>query len=563
MPWHLRNSPGDGEPRGEESCVDLEFNGFLCFEYRVDGSTKRTFNALRARHDLKILTGDHTLTAVHIAQLLEVVSDKRPLKVLTLKSKGRPVLKSKSEYINPGVSDTKEAPDYSSTFFTSLVETWSSSKKVRDKRRRSDRMDEIKAIGEVLENGEYAVAVTGEALSAVELNYPRLYQTLCNRAVIFGRVKPLQKAAIVRTIRESGRGVLMCGDGLNDHPAFKASNVSVTVPSVSRIEKSTKLKKESEFWSDSLRKIRSTLPIVLRNPQKLLERKHMFECLEKISQNLAEDHDVNADAKASERSLPIGHFRCGKAGVEDVLKIIEVGRLETAALVYQFNLAVAYYGIGLLFSWVFMDLIEVFWLGSGQVMVHMVFTGLVQVYAAIKWFKRPPNGKEALAHPPPEAFISRRNLSFVFGLTALHMLYGFCVAAVMKTYCNVSRDEQVQRFTCEGNCNFADAAMFVSMSVGTFNVVMGLVPYRHVDPKPITRLRNVLLIWFTGFFVVRVILFKGISPLTEPPMYAWLKVIALAAIFSAATWGLRESFHALSGSKMFELASVARLLRVR
>ena len=560
----------NGDPDNKENYASLEFNGFICFQYRVHRSTIKTFDALRDMHDLKILTGDHTLTAIHVAQLLKVVSDKRPVRVLTLSSNGSPVLVTKSQYCSAKTSDRNKTTDYSSAFFKSLAESRGASKKARNKKHGTDGIDELELgeIREILENGRYAVAVTGEALSAVELNYPCLYRTLCNRAVIFGRAKPLQKASIVRTIRESGRGVLMCGDGLNDHPAFKAANVSVTVPSAQKAGKETKDKIESlsssieAFLSAGFKKASSTFEIVLKDPRKLLEKKRMYECLEEIAQRFAEDQDVNADAEDGEKSLPIGHFRCGPAGVKDVLKIIEVGRLETAALVYQFNLAVAYYGIGVFFAWTYPDLIRAFWLGSGNAMVNYVFQFLLQFYAAINWFKCPEYGKNVLASPPPDAFVSQRNLAFVFGLTALQMLYGSCVVQVIKINCEVSRNMQAEDFTCEGDCNFAEAAMFVSMIVGTFNVVLGLVPYRHVDPKPIRQLTRVMIIWFTGFFFVRVVLWKGFSFLTEPPISAWLLVLALAATFSAATRGLRESRHTLSGAKVLELLGGPRALRV-
>lgn len=55
--------------------------------------------------------------------------------------------------------------------------------------------------------------------------------SLAETAVVFAKVSPSQKAAIIDALRQNGHVVGHLGDGVNDGPALKAADVGISVDS--------------------------------------------------------------------------------------------------------------------------------------------------------------------------------------------------------------------------------------------------------------------------------------------------------------------------------------------
>jgi magnesium-transporting ATPase (P-type) len=82
------------------------------------------------------------------------------------------------------------------------------------------------------------LAVTGKAFEYMLEHEPRLYQRVFNKellwvtrykviqkALVFGRMNPHNKAALVEEYRKGGFTVAMVGDGANDTGALNAADV--------------------------------------------------------------------------------------------------------------------------------------------------------------------------------------------------------------------------------------------------------------------------------------------------------------------------------------------------
>jgi cation-transporting P-type ATPase E len=79
---------------------------------------------------------------------------------------------------------------------------------------------------------------TGRVITGPELpREPRELGMAADRCVVFARIQPDQKRALVEALVTSGKRVAMVGDGVNDVPALKASQVAVALGSGSQIAK--------------------------------------------------------------------------------------------------------------------------------------------------------------------------------------------------------------------------------------------------------------------------------------------------------------------------------------
>ena len=70
--------------------------------------------------------------------------------------------------------------------------------------------------------------VTGRELQAVEQD-PAAFDRLVSEALVFARVEPTQKLAIVDSLQRNGEVVAVTGDGVNDAPALSAAAIGVAM----------------------------------------------------------------------------------------------------------------------------------------------------------------------------------------------------------------------------------------------------------------------------------------------------------------------------------------------
>lgn len=167
-----------------EAPNSLEFVGFLVFHSPLKEDAISTVKMLGdASHRVVMITGDNPLTAVKVAQDVNIVS--RHGAVLE-------VLDGKLVWLLP--DDSKK--DFDPENPVGLFE-------------------------------EYDLCLTGPALSLLE-THKKLAQIVCHTWV-WARVSPAQKELILTTLKHSGYMTLMCGDGTNDVGALKQAHLGVAL----------------------------------------------------------------------------------------------------------------------------------------------------------------------------------------------------------------------------------------------------------------------------------------------------------------------------------------------
>ncbi|RLN91403.1 hypothetical protein BBJ28_00013569 [Nothophytophthora sp. Chile5] len=191
-------TPLDVNSREEvESAVTFE--GLALFKNELKPETKGMLDELYvAEIDVRVITGDNALTAVHVCRELE----------MRMKSK-------------MAVVDVDEASG--STVFLS-VDAIKTSDSMQWQSFNTDNMDEILA--------EFDLAITGAALDKIQRDCGEdTVQRLIRQTPVFARIRPQQKAWIVEQLIELGLVVGMCGDGTNDCGALKAAHVGLALSS--------------------------------------------------------------------------------------------------------------------------------------------------------------------------------------------------------------------------------------------------------------------------------------------------------------------------------------------
>ncbi|WFD34219.1 putative cation-transporting ATPase 1 [Malassezia cuniculi] len=176
----------------EDVECDLEFAGFLVLHCPLKPDAIEALRQLGdSAHRCIMITGDNPLTAVHVAEQVDIVN--RETLILDRRA-GR---------------DEHELV-WRSTDDSTVIDQ--------------------DANGELHRRvfDEYDVCVTGAALRVYE-EQPEKLKELVQNTVVYARVSPAQKELILITLRGLGYITLMAGDGTNDVGALKAADIGVAL----------------------------------------------------------------------------------------------------------------------------------------------------------------------------------------------------------------------------------------------------------------------------------------------------------------------------------------------
>ncbi|KAF3273893.1 hypothetical protein TWF173_010297 [Orbilia oligospora] len=201
----------------EDVECDLHFAGFLVLHTPLKDDAKKTVRMLNeSSHRVIMITGDNPLTAVHVANEVEIVD--RDCWILDAPEDEN----SPHELIWRSVDETTMIP----------VQP-------------GDPIDP-KIIA------EKDICVTGYALNKLTENATAI-SVLLRHTWVYARVSPLQKEVILTGLKAAGYTTLMCGDGTNDVGALKQAHVGVallngTEQDLQRISEHFKVTKMKEIY---------------------------------------------------------------------------------------------------------------------------------------------------------------------------------------------------------------------------------------------------------------------------------------------------------------------------
>jgi cation-transporting ATPase 13A1 len=100
---------------------------------------------------------------------------------------------------------------------------------------------------------DFSLCLEGPIMEELALNKTLNFEAIILQITIFARVSPNQKEHIIKIIKESGKSVLMCGDGTNDVGALKKSDVGIALVGLKDEPSAEEAKAEKER-KDKLRK---------------------------------------------------------------------------------------------------------------------------------------------------------------------------------------------------------------------------------------------------------------------------------------------------------------------
>ncbi|EPS35274.1 hypothetical protein H072_11456 [Dactylellina haptotyla CBS 200.50] len=177
----------------EDVECDLHFAGFLVLHTPLKDDAKKTVRMLNeSSHRVIMITGDNPLTAVHVANEVEIVD--RDCWILDAPEDEN----SPHDLIWRSVDETIMIP-----------------------------VNPAEAIDPKI-IAEKDICVTGYALNKLTENASAI-RALLRYTWVYARVSPVQKEIILTGLKAAGYTTLMCGDGTNDVGALKQAHVGVAL----------------------------------------------------------------------------------------------------------------------------------------------------------------------------------------------------------------------------------------------------------------------------------------------------------------------------------------------
>jgi cation-transporting ATPase 13A1 len=234
---------------------DLTFAGFLVLDCPLKPDTKKIMNELKdSGHQVVMITGDATLTAVEVARQVEMIPRSSSHRVYRIQFKENQDDNILSSEENP--LTMLEAVDMNNDETDRLV--FSDFGRVKQEGKASFSLSGdclMKLVSMTHHSGswkEYRSSNQDEKALLMGSKVQRLLKELVSYVSVFARHAPYQKEAVVAAFNRRGFTTLMVGDGTNDVGALKCAHVGISIVSAPEVE--AKQRESSKAFKNAKKK---------------------------------------------------------------------------------------------------------------------------------------------------------------------------------------------------------------------------------------------------------------------------------------------------------------------
>jgi cation-transporting P-type ATPase 13A2 len=217
-----KNDPGATALSMSRSDIErgLTFLGLMILENPLKPDTLAVLTESSEFFDIRVVTGDHAMTAVSVAQSSGILSRKYSTTVIQVRA------------VTVGFEDQMEYKRDNVHGDGPMFEFVSIGGRISDHVSFYSR-DEVFRLdsGGTHLTSPLLLVVTGDVLELLDKD-EKLRDLILRRGVVYARMSPDQKRNLIRMVREQlRRNVLMCGDGANDVGALREADTGVAISS--------------------------------------------------------------------------------------------------------------------------------------------------------------------------------------------------------------------------------------------------------------------------------------------------------------------------------------------
>ena len=314
---------------------NLSFAGFLVLQSPLKPDSAEVIEHLsQSSHRIVMITGDHVLTACHVARELKIAT--KPLVILT-KSDERPDLLVWRAF------DPRET-------FVANFDASIDPEALRKFASQYDFCISGEALQQLLEHSPQVVAAAAKRFSlpiqevrATQISH--VVAELYRYTAVFARTMPDQKEHILAWLKKLGYGTLMCGDGTNDVGALKQADIGIALLSSDVAAAEEELKKERQQrelkFKQEMQAI-ANLPREERVKRELERAKEAFKMMDEEPTVRLGDASIAAPFTSKDSSVNVtaSVIRLGRCTLVTTIQLFQI--LAINSLILAYSLSVLY-----------------------------------------------------------------------------------------------------------------------------------------------------------------------------------------------------------------------------